>query len=390
MPQSTCRLLVIARRFWPQVDDAVYRLTHWLVAMSACGYRPTLLTPRWHPSWPDKFLFRGFEVNRLLPPPTTNWNEGNFCRNVVQWIQKYGDAFDAIYCDQADMILPHIQSKGSSWSKPIFVRFSPETSYDGVPFGEAGHRGILLEPLRKCETIIVPTPAPHRLLISKGIRDLHIQRIVDPYWVRIKRSGERKEEVISALAKVSGDFVLPKKTLLILHVGISQWKELKTALESICDLLENCIGLRMWIINPGIPDSVIYDYVKDRGFHREILVFNGFDDIEDLFAIADLVWVSNPEELMQFTLPVLVASGICVIAREHPDLSQIFGEVTDQVTYNSPTSLALRLHHWFANPDSFRRQTKPIRNGYLQGASPTLCLEHWGRLLKQRIGAAES
>jgi hypothetical protein len=225
------------------------------------------------------------------------------------------------------------------------------------------------------------------MLIASGINESHIHRIGFSSSARIQRSPERKKAASESLEKLSGDFVVPDKTPLMVHLGNTSWNELRNVLLAVCDLLDAGASIRMWIIDSGISNDTIYDFLKDRGWHREILIFDSFDDIEEILHVADLVWVTSPGESLQFTLPLVIAAGLPVLVREMADLQNGIVPGIQESMYCSPADLALKLHQWFANATVFRHNALQLKNAYQQSNPVSRDLELWRRILEQATGS---
>jgi len=280
------------------------------------------------------------------------------------------EEFDAIYVDRADSLLQVLLSKQGRWPIPIIARFAPDE------FLAEGAPNIRLQPsakveaIRRCRWIVTPLPSSHRMLIASGINESHVHRIGFSSSARIQRSPERKKAASESLEKLSGDFVVPDKTPLMVHL-----------------VLDAGASIRMWIIDSGISNDTIYDFLKDRGWHREILIFDSFDDIEEILHVADLAWVTSPGESLQFTLPLVIAAGLPVLVREMADLQNGIVPGIQESMYCSPVDLALKLHRWYANATVSHHNALQLKNAYQQSNPASRDLELWRRILEQATGS---
>lgn len=379
------RLLVIANRYWPCIDDATLRLMHWLDGLKTQNIQPTVLTARQEANWPDRFELRGVPVHRLLPAPNTAWNESHFCRNVTQWVLKHSMQFDAIYCDRIDSTLSLLATKGAKWAQPILARFSPYQSINGTFEPETQAPNFPMESARRCDLVITPNAAGHRFLVSQGVPDERILRLSDTYWNRVERDSTSRIAAFKSLASLSGDFIVPRDAKLIVHLGVAKWSSLKETLQSVCDLIDSGASIRFWIVNCGIPYQVVYDYLKDRGWHREILIFDGFDDQDTLLQSADLLWFSSPFETLQFSLANAAAAGVPFMAKECSELKEYLTKDYPHLFYGSPTDLALNLHHWYVNPDCISLEMQSLRQEFLSSANPSNGLQRFASACRNAI-----
>lgn len=384
--QTERNLVVIARRYWPYCDDASLRLMHWLDQLQSEGIRSTVLTSRWHPSWPDEFELRGVRIHRLQPAANTNWNESHFQRNVLQWLHANLDRVGWIYVDRIDTLASVLLSKSNRLDRPILARAGLSDSNVGLAPSVRSPLPMQIDIAHRAKTVIVPSASVHRLMIQHGVASQSMVRIDDFIPIPTVRTPDIRKSTLHALAKINSDFLLPDSTPLVLHLGHCQMATLQSTLQAMCDLLDSGAMFRTWIINPGLPYDQLYEFIRDRGWHRELLLFDSFDDVESLLQVADLIWVSNPEEAIQFTLPATISSGIPCLIREHPDLEPLFGPGIHACVYDSPTSLALQLHRWYAQPRALARSVESLQ-AELHSRHPTKqWMKQWKMVLESSQG----
>ena len=379
------RVLVVARRYWPFTDDSCQRLMHQFSALARAGATVTILTARWHPSWPQTSLCREMPVHRLLPAPNTNWNESHFQKNVVHWISKSAKDFDCIYVDRADGLLSFLQSKSIKWNIPIVARFSPDDAGFGLSTGQKLTQIAMADTCRHCTRIVCPTPNAHRIIVSQGISESQITRIGDIAWEPVARSEELRTTASEAIFETSSDFLIPSRTDLLLHFGISETIPLYKAIQSVCDLLDIGILMRMWVIGSGVEPSDLYDLIKSRGWHREILLFDGFDDLQELIQVADCCIASNPKEAIQYTMPLLASAGVPMIIADDPDCRAWLPHTNHFQLYSSEQVLAQKLQDFVVNRDRWTSLASTLRQSLLRTKSRDECVQQWLSLFRNSI-----
>lgn len=379
------KVLVVARRFWPFTDDGCHRLMHFCSALQRAGAAVTILTARWHASWPEFSLCREVPIHRLLPSPATNWNESHFQKNVANWITKNVSDFDVIYVDRSDGLLATLQSKASKWNLPVIARFYPEDAGYGLSNGQRMSQIAMADACRRCYRVVAPTPSSHRLLISQGIQDSQIVRIGDISWERIQRTDELRVAASNALFDVCSDFVSPSRTDILLHLGVTQPKPLKLAVQSVCDYLDTGVLMRMWIVGCGLPPNAIYDLIKSRGWHREILLFDGFDDLGELIRIADLAIATNPAETLQYSLPVMAQAGVPAMIADTPDCRSWLPDSNHFQLYSDEVELDERLRSWLTQRERWVSSANSLRQSLLRAQSVDDCAKQWIHLFRDSI-----
>jgi glycosyltransferase involved in cell wall biosynthesis len=343
----------------------------------------TILTARWHASWPESSVCQNIDIHRLLPAPNSNWNENHFQKNVIAWLSKHGHRFDCIYVDRADSLLQTICNKASGLKLPVIARYSPEI----VPSGLAPSQKIdaiqMASQCHKCAKIICPTPSSYRLITSHGMASSRICRIADYGWRSVDRSPETHQRAVKALFQTSSDFVIPARSDVILHIGVAELRSLRGALQSVCNLLDAGALLRMWVVGSGLPHSALYDLLKSRGWHREILLFDGFDDLKELMEVSDLLIVSNPTESLQYTLPFAARSGVPMMIADHPDCRAELPDKSLFQIYSTDRILEEKLIDWIRYRERWTDMAESLRTHCVHAWSAETIARHWTELYRE-------
>ncbi len=375
------RVLVVTWRFWPISDDASMRLLHHFSSLQEQGMEVTILTARWQSSWPEFALCRNVPIHRLLPPPTSNWNETHFQRNVVAWIQQSIDQFDVIYVDHADGLLSAIVARASKWKKPVVGRFAledTELSYRGNHLLQAN---VAAEACRRCTHILTPAMSATRGLVAQGIPAQRIQCIPDVAWESVPRSRERRRAAAIALMEANGDLAIPNRTSILLHHGRASVASMRPLVEGTCDLLDGGAMLRLWIVGSSPRPEELYQMVRARGWHREILLFESFDDIQELIAAADLAVVSNPAESLQYTLPHCVEAGLTTLLADTRESREYLPPELHHRLYQSPTTFSERFRDWQLDPSRWEQETMELKRWRRNIATSDTCIRSWQTMI---------
>lgn len=381
------RVLFVTRRFWPFSDDACLRLLYQTEVMKRSDMDITVLTARWHSSWPEFFLCREVPVFRLLPGPNNHWNENHFQKNCLAWITKHLANFDCIYVDRSDSLLSSITSKASKWKVPVIARFAPDDTGFGLCNGLKINQLAMAEHCRRCSYVVCSSPKAHRLLISQGISEPKIVRIPDCDWDRSSgissATSEQKTAASNALFEMSSDFVAPARTAVVVHLGISEAKPLRAVIKSVCDLLEAGGLVRMWIIGHGLPPNMLHDLIKSRGWHREILLFDSFDDLQELVQVADLAIISNPEETLQYTLPLIAQASLPAIISDCSGTRAWLPSSHHSQLYSSDLMFDEKLNDWFSHRASWQNLAATLRQSLRRIGSAEESAQKWLSLFRE-------
>jgi glycosyltransferase involved in cell wall biosynthesis len=386
----TLRILVVCRRFWPHVDDACHRLLYFCDALRRSGVEVTVLTVRWHSSWPEHAVCRETPIYRLLPAPSSNWNEGYFQKNVVNWIGQHADEFDAIYVDRADGLLAAVASKGAKLRRAVIGRFSQDTFGYGLSRNQLIPLVASAEACRRCTRVIAPTAGLHRLLVSQGIEDRRICRVEDSVWQNISRDADVRSRAAAAMFEVASDFVVPGNTKIVLHCGACELKTLRMGISAVCEMLDFGAPIRMWIVGCELPYDSLYDMLRDRGWHREILLFDGFDDLSELISVADLAIITNPAIALQYTLPLAMHAGLPVAVALTPDGLPMYPEAIGKKLYQSESELADLLSDWLKRSEQWQSDATYLKQWIRRHGAPEKGIGQWIAMLQESVSEYKS
>ena len=383
--EGPIRMQVISRHYWPITSESALRLMHLCDGWSSIGVHPSIVTTRWNTAWPDRANIRGIPIERLLPPTNSPWNEGHFQKNLGLWLQKNRDRFDLLYVDASDLMLPSIQHKARQLGKPLLVRYTPEVikPLRPRPFGMGAPQ--IEQALTECQGVVVQSRIALQKLIDSGTPSNKCKLIVDGVQNRVDRSIEARQRALVGLAKASGDFHLPPKTDLAIHLGESTLDLMIPILKSFCDLLDRGVSIRLWMFDLGKETARIYEWVKLRGWHREMLIFDGFDVLDDLIAAADLAVVSNPSMSFQFSTRLIVESELPVIIASDPCAHEWIPETPLMKWYYSHESLLDQLLDWQRHRDQWSAEAIALNNHLHRHHPIRDCIDRWKQLLQSLV-----
>jgi hypothetical protein len=364
------------------------RLLHQCAAMKRAGVDGSVLTARWHSSWPEMSVCRDLDIFRLLPNPSSNWNESHFQKNVVNWISKRVHEFDCIYVDRADGLLCAILSKANKWNKSIITRFAFNDTGFAISNGQRMTALAMADACRRSTRIVCSTPSSHRFLVSQGISESQIVRIPETVWDESTGLSESpigsssKAAAANSLFETSSDFVIPAHSPVVLHLGLAQAKPMHSVVKSVCDLLDAGALLRMWIVGSGLQTGTTYDLIKSRGWHREILMFDGFDDIRELIQVADLAIACNSAETLQYCLPMFAMAAVPLILNDDPDCRSWLPETHYHQLYSSERMLEEKLNDWLADRDRWQSMATLLSQSLRRTNSGDACSRSWVSLFR--------
>jgi len=387
--QPPIRVQVVTRNYWPNADESSLRLMHTLDVWKSAGIHPSILTTRSNHSWPDRATLRNIAVERILPAPTSSWNETHLQRNVAKWLIKNSDHFDALYVDSSDELLATIVAKSKAIGKPILCRFGQEPNRWTKPRSSIStylqSSVSLRDALRKCHCVISEHRCGYETLIDLGVPKDRAVWLPDSVCEPAERSETLRRMACHAMFQVSGDLAIPTQTNLLLHFGEASFEQLHVALQSVCDLLDRGIPIRMWLINPGSDAGEIYEWLKSQGWHHEILIFDGFDVLEDLVCLADLVIASNPACSLQYSTRLALESNLPMIVAIDPSIPDWMPETPLMKWYHSRASLGSQLQDWLTHRAQWEAEAIALRRHYQSHHPSKHWIDRWLELFRNAV-----
>jgi glycosyltransferase involved in cell wall biosynthesis len=374
------RLLVVARRFWPVCEESCQRLHEWTSMLVTAGIEVTVLTARWHGSWPAESNFRDLRIVRLLPGPKSAWNETLFLRNVGAWVTKHRREFDRIYVDESAALLHQISHKHVVGDRPLIARFAGVVVETPNEMVSRQSVSLACDGCRQADVVVAANPPAHRQLTSCGIATGQIVRIPDIAWNPIHRSETNRRESLRALREINSDFALPKNSRLLVCLGYQGFDETSIALiDALIQLTEENSSLVVWFIGTNNGLRELYDRVKLAGAHHAILFHSPFDDVEAILQAADGLIFPRPTAGAEYFLPHALAAGIPFIAMEATSYRASIPEILISRLVKKPTTggFVEALDGWRCDFSARLEEAEKARQAIVAGNLEQECRRAW-------------
>lgn len=353
------RILIVARHYWPCTTDATLRLRLLSKSLQQAGWAPTVLTPRWHASWPQTISVGDVAVVRIDDPPLNPLRQAKYCRNLNQWLNSCGDPFQAILCDQVEAETLRVLDWASSMSLPVVVRIENRDWNPEQPEPKSG--GLLRTTLRevgvRATRVQVPSPSVHQQLIGLGIPPERILRCSDWTVSSLDRTPSARHQARHMLAEINCDLNLHVRDRLVVVPGdLSSHWNIDFLIESLWRLLDERPGLRLWIHGDGRARERVYSRLKYHGIHRLVALPGMFTCIEPLLQAADLCLFPAPGCGLGYLIPTCLMSRIPILAARSSELANRLGGSASPLALamtfepDSPMDLEHRVSDWLESP----------------------------------------
>ena len=323
------RLAIIAQRFWPRVGSMETRAGQLACGLADSGVEVTIVTARWHSSWPAEIYYHGIPVVRLDPPPGGHWNTWRWARCLTAWMQRHAGRFDEV-CVWGLMHEARAAVQAAGTRLPV-VLVPERTGWQGDCFRQvrvSGGRGIKRACLR-ARALMASSPAARRELEAAGYPR---ERIVDvPMGVPLSppRTRQTRVEARESLADSNSALQLAAHAPLVVSIGRIEagrgWEQLLAAWSIVARQMG---AARLWLAGEA-PLAAVAEQIAQRiealDLSGRVALIGVFDDVECLLAAAD-VHVAPPADGSPQALVEAMAAGLPSVASDVPINRWLLGD----------------------------------------------------------------
>lgn len=359
------RLLIVCRHFWPVSNATAYRIAELVRFLHRQNIEAQILTTRWHNSWPIQSTFNEVPLTRILPASTTAWNEGYFQRNLWSWAEKNHDHFDVCYVDSLDLI-SNAKLSSALKDKLLLLRVDLNNARDREAFKRPS---ATLQSLASSGKVrfLVQSASDHRIIIGAGIASSRVIR-VEPVVAPSQRNSASKESARAILGSVGIDYLVPERfPLIVLLFDGEDYNAEHAYLKALSSSLEGHATFRAWVFGANDQIRRHYSYLRDMGFHHDVLLHSSFDDINTVYDAADLIVSSNTRDAKAFYYPLALARAVPTIFA--PTLESKLAENNENTSISElmssldadPSLMEQTFHDFIANPASFEASAMKLQ-----------------------------
>jgi len=83
---SPLRLAIVTPRFWPLVGNEPAHLLRLAESLQAIGHQPTVVTPRWKRTWPQRMMIGPLPLVRLRGSASGGWSTLRWMYSLASWL----------------------------------------------------------------------------------------------------------------------------------------------------------------------------------------------------------------------------------------------------------------------------------------------------------------
>jgi glycosyltransferase involved in cell wall biosynthesis len=349
------RLVVVARRFWPLLDEAEGLLAALVAELVRAGVRVTVVTARWHSDWPYQVDFHGANVVRLPFSNRRGWGTLRYMRALTHWLRGHEDQYDVAYiCGlRHDAYAALAASHGGEIPMVLRVDRVGLTGECHWQLDAAfGHR--IKKRCFQAAAFVAAGRTAERELIAAGYPREKIRYLPNGVPPAIARVSATRDAARAALAEAHPGLVLLENAPLAVYVGALHEEKGLTHLVAAWDFVrDRWPNARLWIVGEGSQAGVLSAQIAEARLDSWIGLPGDFDDDEDLLLAADVFVSPSLEESLCAPVLRAMAAGCPVVATDIPGHRELITHEQEGllVPVEDPAALAAAISRIWQQPD---------------------------------------
>ena len=351
---SGWRLVLISRRFWPLVGGAEVMMANLAAGFQAAGHQVTLLTARWHPSWPAEIQHRGVRVVRLSQPALRMWGTWKYMRGVSQWLHSQRGKFDLVYVSMLKHGAYAALGEARRGKFPVVLRAEGAGLSGDCQWQLDARGGRWIK--RRCfqaASLVAPSAAIQRELIAAGYPRDRIQPVFNGVEIPPPHPPDPRPHARARPRPIHPIMSLSPETPLVVYTGrLHRDKGLEHLLRAWSAVQQQHPLARLWLVGEGPDRHRLQDLVEALGLLACVTLTGAFDNIDEVLQAADAFVLPSLEEGMSLSLLEAMAAGLPVVATDIPGNRQLItpGQHGLLVPAENPVALADSLNQLLSNP----------------------------------------
>ena len=313
---SNLRLVLVTRRFWPQVGGAEIVMSNLACEFARQSHSVRIVTAQWEPHWPTELVHRDVPITRLPNPRARGWGTFRYMRSLSRWLREQAGEFDLVYVS----MLKHdaYTAIGSLEQAPVVLRGEGAGVTGDCQWHEQARFGRRIRRrCREADAVIAPSKAIEQELLNSGFATNSVEYI--PNGVQVPKARSPRQQTVSrrALAEVNHDLTVSDQAAVVLYTGrLDAGKGLFDLVRAFRKVLETRPTARLWLVGEGPARDELYETILDHGMKGAVLLPGAFDEVEELLDAASLFVLPSYQEGMSMSLLEAMAAGVPVVASD--------------------------------------------------------------------------
>jgi len=321
------RLVLVVRHFWPLLDGPARLMAELAAGLAERGCRATILTARWHQSWPSEIFFRGVPVVRIGAAPRGGWHTLRYLHALASWLRRRRGQFDLV-CVSGATLEAFAAALALRGSRTLVLRVE-RGGRDGDCHWQE-HSSCALRVRRRCAeatAVIAPWPGVAGELLARGYRGELIRVIPNGVAIPPDSDNVQKTAARAVLGQLYTPAQMPAGAPLAVYVGrLDRRRGLVTLVEAWRLLAGRWPDARLWLVGAGPDHHHIQQTVHTLALDGRIHLLGAFDCVDQPLAAADVFVCPAPEFGTGVAILEAMAAGLPVVAVDTEPAREVVGQ----------------------------------------------------------------
>jgi len=345
---SRPRILIVTRKFWPQVGSAERALGRLVWGLGE-RFDVKVATAFAHPQWPRRLDYGPVRVERIYKAPTGWFSMRGSMRTLTKYISDARPEFDLIYSvrfrEESAAVV-----KAACTQIPVVVRAEYSgTRGDIFPLAEDRRGEAIRRECTKATRVVTTSPYVAKEVTASGMprdriveiscdayspdskpdnRDIPATTPDDPTEVSIGRRRMIRERIRDSLAEIDPQLQTAERTRVV--ACLEGWQDPATFDFLLETALTMAAGpgrpVRFWLIG----DQPLSPWILRRMNEGEVRALFAFmplvDNIDPLLTAADAVIVPSCDRFSPLSLIEAIESQTPLVCIDRPEIDAIIGD----------------------------------------------------------------
>jgi len=336
------RVVLISRRFWPLVGGAENTIADLAIGLRRRGAKPTVLTAKWAPDWPERTYYNGTPVLRLPNPRGLGWGTFRYMAALSRWLRKNHNQIDVVCVSKLQFDAYAAIGALRGTGIPVVLRAEDAGLAGDCQWQRRSRFGSRFR--QRCQwadAIVAPNEAIVQELHQAGYALKRIVQIAEGVGPGAAGTRGKRRDARLALAGVNSDMQVSVEAPVAVYVGrFGKHKGLMRLIKAWRTVVNRWPTARLWLIGDGPYRDKLWRQIVDRDLQHNVVMPGTFEDIDGVLEAANVFVHPATEPGIARALLEAIAAGLPVVATETPDLCRHEG-ITDAPTeFASPGDAA--------------------------------------------------
>jgi glycosyltransferase involved in cell wall biosynthesis len=330
-PIAHLRLAIVTPRFWPLVGDTPAHLLQLCQSLIALGHEPTVVTPRWQRSWPERMMIGSLPLIRLRGSARGGWSTLRWMYSLGSWLRDQAGRHDAVLA--AGLKQEAYVALGAAKKTGITTILLAHE--DDLQWQRTATLGIRIAArCHEARVVVAATEEIAKSLINAGFAEDCVTVIPRTAAVPPISSASARDAARAALATANYDLVTASNAQVALAVGrldtAHRFGDLVRAWRIVTARRPEA---RLWIVGDGPDREALYRQIGDLDQRFRALLPGTFDSLDELLQASDMLLIPSPRASPPQVMLQAQACGLPVIAADGPAISAYIKHEESGVIY---------------------------------------------------------